>query len=703
MDKLTHRMQDIHGLSLSEQQRKAAMHGSGPALVLAGPGSGKTTVITARVAHLVHALGVPPHQILTVTYNKAAQLEMQRRHEQLFSGQQANRAHFSTLHSFCYSILRDYEKRQGRRFTLIEGGNGVAGGKSGLLKSLYKEINGSVPGEDRLDSLQNEIGLVKNKMLRESDFKDEALETPGFASIYKAYEDYKRSHAYIDFDDMLTHALSILMRCPDLLAAVQARFSHYQVDEAQDLSRVQFEILKLLVGGPSPNLMLVADDDQSIYGFRGADSHTILDIRALYPDCVWYYLENNYRSTRHIVALTSQLIRLNEKRYVKHHTTHNSQGPEPAIVPCQDVPGQIAFILKKSRELLKEDAARKIAVLYRSNLSSVPLLEALERAGFSLSIRQNAVHFHKHWLVMDILAILRFALNPFDRDSFKAVYYKLNRYIQKVWVEQAASLPDRPVLDAILQSVPLTTQERKRITGLKSEFKKLTLMKPAHAMDFIEEGFKYLGSVKEFCKSSGQSFNELYGLFDTLRVIASGQKTISAFLDRVGELEVLLGEGTARRKDAVITLSTLHASKGLEYDVVFMADLTNDEIPGQRALHEANAQKNKQLLEEERRLFYVGMTRAKTHLFLLSPEKKAGVAQARSTFVNETASILYRNTAGKLHEGASVHHKKYGNGLVSAIDASSPERTVLEVDFKGKIRSLDLATCLENGILRFLP
>jgi DNA helicase-2/ATP-dependent DNA helicase PcrA len=345
-------------------------------------------------------------------------------------------------------VLRDYEHQRGQRFTLIEGVNEDAFSKSAILRSLYKEINGSSLNDDELETLTNEIGLVKNKMLKEKDFKTEDLQTHNFPLIYKAYEEFKKSRALIDFDDMLTHALTILRRYPDILAWYQTKYTYFQVDEAQDLSRIQFEILKMLAGR-SRNIFLVADDDQSIYGFRGAESRHILNIRGIYPDCTVYYLENNYRSSRDIVALTSSFIRHNENRFDKNHFTQNGPGPAPYIYAFEDVADQNSFVVKRIKALLAENPNMSIAVLFRTNLSSIALLDAFDRAGVLLSLRQNKVYFNRHWLVQDILAFLRLSLDPSDKESLLRIYYKMNRFISKSMVEAAVLQGDCNLLETI--------------------------------------------------------------------------------------------------------------------------------------------------------------------------------------------------------------------------------------------------------------
>ncbi|MCX7773261.1 MAG: ATP-dependent helicase [Clostridia bacterium] len=379
-------------IDLNAEQKAAVLHKEGPALVLAGPGSGKTTLITARTAFLALEYGIPLESIMTVTYNKAAQLEMKHRFEHIFGSDIKGQAQFTTFHSLCYSVIRDYERRQGNRFKLIESEQGGSlHNKQRIIKDLYKEINGGPVNEDELETLQNEIGLVKNRMIKEFDGLN--LQTRNFAALFKAYEEYKRQNLLIDFDDMLSYAYAIFLKCPDILQRYKGRYPYFQVDEGQDLSLIQFEILKLLVSSKDSNLFLVADDDQSIYGFRGAEPRYILELNQVYPNLSVFRLEQNYRSSRNIVELSSAFIKGNKRRYEKCHRTENSESQKPQLIRVTDEKGQLDFIEKKLKENQNARKPKQVAVLYRSNLSSIPIVDRLERAGIPFRLRQNKLSF----------------------------------------------------------------------------------------------------------------------------------------------------------------------------------------------------------------------------------------------------------------------------------------------------------------------
>lgn len=708
-------------IDLNDQQKAAVRHGPGPALVLAGPGSGKTTVIMVRTAWLILNQRVCPDNILTVTFNKAAQLEMKNRFNRFFGGDVLQKPHFSTLHSFCLSVIKDYERRQGKRLRLIEGETGAEGtaalNKQKILKELYREINGSNIHDDELETLINDIGFVRNRMIR--DFEGFNFQTKNFQNLYKAYNDYKKQNYLMDFDDMLSYCYSVLRHCPDILDRYKSRYTYFQVDEGQDLSIVQFEILKLLVASKDNNLFIVADDDQSIYSFRGAEPGYILGFDNQYSGVKVYKLEYNYRSGRDIVETSSQFIKNNHKRYDKNHRTGNPQKYPPEIVRVPDEEKQLSFITKKIKELQKREKEIQIAVLYRNNLSSVALADRLDREGIAFKIRQNRLYFFQHWLVLDILAFLKFSLDPFDMESFLRICFKMNRYISKSMMENSINYGNTagntagpgsrlPVIERILKSNELEPYQYAKLHGLVKEFKRLSGMRPYRALQYVDEDFKYFGYVRDYCNYTGLSIDYLYGLFGILKTLSLPCRTDQAFLERLEELNEKFegassfgGEQTAHDGNLPpVTLTTLHSSKGLEFDVVFMIDLTNAEIPGEKALGRLNKDGDVSLVEEERRVFYVGMTRARTRLYLVSPESVNDIQVPRSTFVNEVAAILNGKMTDQIKEGAFIIHKKYGRGVIASVETRSG-RTVIEVDFSGLIRKLDLEVCLENRIISF--
>ena len=663
--------------------------------MLAGPGSGKTTVIVSRTAYLILELKIKSENILTMTFNKAAAIEMEKRFNNIFSGISDKKVHFSTFHSFCNSVVKDYEKMQGKYLSRIEGDEESKNNKRLILKEIYKNINGSQINDDELEGLINDIGVIKNKMIK--NLQEFNTNIKNFSQIYKNYESYKRENLLMDFDDMLTFAYAILQRYPNILKRYTGKYTFIQVDEGQDLSKIQFEILKLLVGSEEKNIFLVADDDQSIYGFRGAEPEYILSMEKQFNGCSFYYLSNNYRSTANIVEISSSFIKNNTERYDKKHSTCNEYKHDPFIVKTKDQSVQYNFIVDKVKEHLRENNST-VALLYRNNISSIPLAEALDRNGINFNVKQNKVFFFNHWVVQDILAFLKFSQDQTDIDSFWRIYYKMNRYISKAMLEYALNVGYKnSIIDGILKNNDLETYRKMTLLNVKSEFKKLSKKKPFDALNYIEKDFNYFEYVKDYCDDTGLFYDYIYSLFGVLKVMALKCRKITDYLQRIEEVKELLENPTS---GARLTMSTIHSSKGLEYDCVMMLDMVNSELPGESAIDLFREENKAELLEEERRLFYVGITRAKEYLYLIYPNFRNGFREERTIFIDEILDCIKMKSLNDITEGMIVNHKHFGEGVIAAILEENKGSIIVEVDFNGIRRKFDLIMCLEKGILK---
>lgn len=685
-----------YNLNLNNQQKEAVTHSKGPALVLAGPGSGKTTVITSRTAYLILVLKVKPENILTMTFNKAAAIEMEKRFNNIFFDIAGGKTHFSTFHSFCNLVVRDYERMKGKYLTIIEGNDEFRSEKRQILKDIYININGSRINEDELEGLIGEIGIIKNKMIKNIEKFETNIKN--FAQIYKNYEEYKRENLLMDFDDMLTFAHAILQRFPNILKRYVDRYNFIQVDEGQDLSMIQFEILKLLVSSKEKNIFLVADDDQSIYRFRGAEPEYILSMEKQFNGCSFYYLSTNYRSTANIVHISSSFIKNNTRRYNKKHSTCNDYKHDPFIVKAKDQSAQYKFIVGKVEEHLSKKNNATLALLYRNNISSIPLAEALDRNGIDFNVKQNKVFFFNHWVVQDILAFLKFSQDQTDIDSFWRIYYKMNRYISKAMLEYALNVGYKnSIIDGILKNNDLETYRKMTLLNVKSEFKKLSKKKPFDALNYIEKDFNYFEYVKDYCDDTGLFYDYIYSLFGVLKVMALKCRKITDYLQRIEEVKELLENPIS---GARLTMSTIHSSKGLEYDCVMMLDMVNSELPGESAIDLFREENKAELLEEERRLFYVGITRAKEYLYLIYPNFRNGFREERTIFIDEILDCIKMKSLNDITEGMIVNHKHFGEGVIAAILEENKGSIIVEVDFNGIRRKFDLIMCLEKGILK---
>jgi DNA helicase-2/ATP-dependent DNA helicase PcrA len=457
-----------------------------------------------------------------------------------------------------------------------------------------------------------------------------------------------------------------------------------------------------LVKREHSNIFIVADDDQSIYGFRGAEPQYILDIEKQFSTCRFLLLEKNYRSSSNIVEISSKFIKKNQARFDKSHNTANARMHNPFIIQVKDDAAQLEFVIKTIKEKLSEHKNMSIAILYRNNLSSISIVDVLDRNGIGFKIQQNKLIFFKHWMVQDVLAFFKFSFDQCDYQSLLRIYYKMNRYISKTMMEYALTTEYvDSVIDGILKNNDMKSYQKRTLIELKGEFKLLAKKHPLLVLEYIEGSFRYFESVKEYCENTGQPFDYLVGLFGILRSIAQECPTIPMFLQRMDELERLLEKPRLVQEWDPVTLTTMHSSKGSEYDCVMMVDLNNQEIPGKRTLDVFEKANDCSLLEEERRLFYVGMTRAKQCLYMVNIQTVNGRKSARSIFVDEVVSCINREALDEIGEGICLYHKKFGQGIMASVLEQEKDRVILEMDFKGIRKKLDFLTCMESGLLSF--
>lgn len=682
-----------YNIKLNNQQREAVLHKDGPAIILAVPGAGKTTVLICRTANLIINHKVNPENILSVTFSKASALDMTNRFNSLFSELAPNGIKFSTIHSFAYNLVREYAYMTRTKYTIIEGENAGAS-KIAILKKLYHKANDAYISEDKLEELISSIGYVKNMMLAEEDFKKHNFNVPGFRDIYREYEGLKRENNLLDFDDMLTRAYEILLDNQSILEKYRNKYRYIQVDEGQDTSKIQHEIIGLL-GRPNNNIFLVGDEDQSIYGFRGAYPEAILRFEKVYKNARVFLMEENFRSTRNIVSLSNEFIKSNRERYDKNLFTNRLEGEPVIIKNLNDEGEEVNFLIE---EIKKCDDPKGTAILYRNNLSAISIIDAFNRNNIDFYVRDFKQTFFKHWVVLDIIAFLSLTLNNEDINAFERIYYKMNSYLPKKAIEFIKeSYKGESVFNLLRKYPGLSPYQLKRINTIEGNFRLLSYKKPIYAIEFIEKELNYWDYIFENSERLGYSIENLNLIIAAMKLIAKNTETIVGFLNRINELQDIIDRAKFSKGKGVITLSTVHSSKGLEFDDVYMIDLIEGQFPSTNTLKEDGEDKG---IEEERRLFYVGMTRARNRLNLISVTTKNDERVICSRFVGEVFGIISppeETMPGELdiNIGDNVNHKSFGCGKVIFID-----RNIIEVYFdRFGIKKLMLDTCIEGNIL----
>lgn len=673
-------------LRLDAQQETAVRHTEGPVLLLAVPGSGKTTALLARIGNLLYCHGVPPENILTVTYTVAATADLRRRFAATFGAEYASRLEFRTINGMCARIIRQFEQMTGRQaFQLVtDEGKGVQ-----LVREAWKSCNRGFPTDSDLEEARTRIAYCKNAMLSDEEIL-ELEDGEQFFRLYDAYRTLLLENRLMDYDDQMVYGLKILRSQPRILQHWQQTYRYFHVDEAQDTSRIQHAIIRLLAS-QSRNLFMVGDEDQSIYGFRAAWPQALTDFEKDWPEAKTFYLETNYRSTGNIVATADSFIRQNTHRHPKRMTTPNFAG---SPVVRRWLPHRWS-----QYPYLAEQAAlgEPLAVLYRNHESALPLIDLLEKQGTPYACRGKKSGFFTHPTVRDVVDIFTYARRQDDRELFQKLYYKfrcgMTRELAEQTVKKARQLPGKPLF-ALAAALCQEDWLRQRLESLYAQLCLLPGETSAQALSRIFEEMGY----REYLR--GKNADE--GKLDILMALARSNPHPEGFVLRLEQLEQLAVDGRGDKGCGVV-LSTIHGSKGLEYDRVILLDVLDGVLPQSAASSGREADKQ---LEEERRLFYVGLTRAKHQLEILCcrsmsssfasqlfPER---VPTETRPVPKPSAKRVPRTDPESFNVGALVQHRQFGRGLIC-----SRSGDILQIRFEsGEQKRIALHTALRSGALR---
>ena len=610
-------------MKLTSSQLKAVEHFKGPGLVLAVPGAGKTTMILHRTKRLIDR-GIDPKSILTITFSKAQAVDIKMRYHSMYDDKDVL---FSTIHAFCYSIVRYYSNKTGKTLSLIDSNIKK---KYEILRDIYRDVNKAYPTEERIETAISEVGYCKNMMLSPSSFaKSKRCDTENFVKFYDAYEKYKKDKNLIDFDDMINLSYEILKNDAAIRKKYRDRFRFIQLDEGQDTSRSQFQVLKLLAK-PENNFFVVADDDQSIYGFRGASTEELFKLQKEYDNLATFYMEENFRSTKNIVNIANIFIAQNENRFEKTVVTENSFAKPVNIIKVKEPKDQYAFIEKE----LQKDGG-EIAVLYRNNLSSIGLVEYFERKNYDFNIKDKKTKFFSHFITRDILDILNFAEDLSNIDLYEKFYFKLDGYISKKHIDYLKRNRGKNIFNILKDYPSLPSYYHKNINKLLVDFKKIARSDVYEAINYIDKEMGYGKYLRENSKRVMETEATLNEYLYYLKMIAKSTKSLDLFIGRLKELEYDLLK--PRNGNAKLTFSTIHSAKGLEFSRVFVVDLYEGTLPSTSSLDAIR--EDEELFCEERRLFYVAMTRAKNELYLMYSHYTNGMKNEISSFVTDLETL----------------------------------------------------------------
>ena len=660
--------------TFNREQEEAITHKGGPLMVLAGPGSGKTLVITYRVKWLIENAGVQPSNILVMTFTRAAAEEMKKRFF-MFDGMENAPVTFGTFHSIFFMILR-YAYRYTAANIIREDV------KRRYIKEMTENMELEIEDENEfLSGIINEISYIKGEMMSLSYYHSNNCSDELFAQIYEGYEKRLREENLIDFDDMLVFCYELLKEREDIRTLWQNKFQHILIDEFQDINKVQYEIIRMLAG-KGDHLFIVGDDDQSIYRFRGARPEIMLGFEKDYPEAKKVILNTNYRCSEEIVEGAEHLISHNTKRFPKNmQAARGSKVPitfrnlKDAGEECTDILKGIRFYYKKGIPL--ED----MAVIFRTNTQPRLLVGRLMEYNIPFQMRDVIPNIFDHWIARNILTYIKLAMGNRDRKLFLQVMNRPKRYISR-------SMITEPQVD--LKKLKQQTFGKKwlyeKIDKLEMDLYLLRKMEPYAAIQYIRNGIGYEDYMNEYAQFRRMNPDDLEEVLNQIQESAKEYHSFEewfAYIESYGE-ELRKQMEAGRQQKSGVTLTTMHSSKGLEYEVVFVMDINEGVTPHKKAVKEAD-------LEEERRLFYVAVTRAKTYLFLYSVKELYQKDAQISRYIGEL-----RYDKKEFQKGKRVIHKNIGKGTVLEL---KEDKIKIKFDNSKKPRLFSIKYLMEQGLL----
>lgn len=605
-------------MNYNEMQKKAISHKDGPCLILAGPGSGKTAVITQRVYQLIHGYQVSPSSIMVVTFTRAAAREMKERFLHL-EKRKDTQVTFGTFHSIFYGILRH---AYGLNSANLIGEDK----KRQLLKEICMQYRVEMDEEKEfLSDLASEIGTVKNDRVPLKHYYSSCCGEDVFRSIYQEYTDYCKKQRLLDFDDILVYCYELLSQRKDILQGWQRKFSYILIDEFQDISPLQYATIRLLAE-PLRNLFIVGDDDQSIYGFRGSRPEFMLSFPKEYPDAKQIVLQENYRSVPSIVELSQKLIQNNVHRFSKKMQSAGTGVGKIEIRSFPDTRKEEGYLRDSILDYLRKGhEPEEIAVLYRTNSGARCVVELLMEYQIPFHIRDMLPNLYQHWISRTLLSYVRCAAGELSRHNFLQIMNRPNRYISREALEDS-----QVSFEGLRWFYEGKEWMCDRIDRLEADLKMIRGLTPYGAVNYIRHAVGYEEYLKEYARERKIREEELLEILDELMDSAKGHKTFAHWFAQIEEFSRNLQEQAAsmREKGKGVTISTLHSVKGLEYNNVYIMHVNEGTIPYKKAILE-------EAIEEERRLFYVGITRAREEVHIFSAQEHHERSLEPSRFLEE--------------------------------------------------------------------
>jgi len=606
-------------MQLNHAQQEAVKHKDGPMLVLAGPGSGKTLVITERTKYLINQYKIPENKILVITFTRAAAREMKERFLRTM-GKDRTGVNFGTFHSVFFTILR-------HAYNLSTDNIIGEEEKTAWIKDIIVRMGLEYADEKEfINDLLSEISLVKGNRIELATYYSTACGDEVFRSIYREYNKRLRRNNRIDFDDMLLFCYELLEARADILKLWQEKFKYILIDEFQDINILQYEIIKMLAK-PENNLFIVGDDDQSIYRFRGAKPEIMMQFPRDYPDSKRILLDINYRSGIEIIKYAGSLISHNRMRFSKESKAHRPEKGKVVIESFDTMTQQnqrlVEEILEQHRTGMK---LSDMAILVRTNLGAGAIIHKLMEYNIPFYAQENLPNIFEHWIAADLISYIRIALGENDRELYLRIINRPKRYISRECFDER-----KVDFESLYSYYEGREWMLSRIEQLEYDLAMIAGMNPYAAVQYIRRGIGYEDFLKEYAASRKINEEELIDVLNEIHESARDFKTYNEWFIHIRQYKEELkkqAQSVYMKNQECINIMTMHSSKGLEFPIVFLVDVNEDITPHKKAVLPEN-------IEEERRLFYVAMTRAKDMLYMYSPKKLYNKEMLPSRFIKE--------------------------------------------------------------------
>lgn len=608
-------------MSLNHAQTEAVAHNKGPCMVLAGPGSGKTLTIAKRIEYLIMKHKVRPEEILVITFTKYAAWEMKNRTRSI-CGPSSYAVTFGTFHGIYYGILKwAYRLNQSNLLSDEE--------KYRILREILPGIDWDQEPEadeekDYLQELAIEIGNVKNNCMDIEEYEPVKYTTEKFRKLYRTYEETKKKYRKIDFEDMLIQCRDLFMKRPDILKKWQEKFQYILVDEFQDVNQAQYDVVRMLAA-PQDNLFVVGDDDQSVYGFRGAKPGIMKEFMKDYPTARQILLDVNYRSSGYIVKGALRVIGNNKIRFEKKIEAFRKPDETVHVQEVKDPVQEAEYVLERIREYREKGVSyTEMAVLYRTNVDARAMSELMTEYQIPFVMKEHLNNIYEHFIALDMISYLRLSQGEYDRKYFLQIANRPNRYLTRESMKTG---------NVSYESLRRYYRDKDwmvdRIDQLEWDMKMICDKTPYAAIQYVRKRMGYDEFLKEYAAYRKISSEDLFALLEEIWQNSKGYGTIKEWFEHIESYGKMLKEQNKKNGEKEgVNLMTMHAAKGLEFDTVFVIEANEGSCPYKKATADEE-------IEEERRLFYVAMTRAKRKLVISYVKEKNGKDLLPSRFVSE--------------------------------------------------------------------